>query len=294
MFNQIEQWLMHPKNKYAGPAHPEFSTVMVTPEFAAVALEANIGNRPAKKRSIESYARDMKAKKWALTGEAIIFDWNWHLRNGQNRLRACIDSDCAFATVVVTGIDPDAFDRMDRHAKRSVSDVLAINHEMASNHLAACCALLFHWEQSQFTSGSIGSVLVSISEIEAVLARHPGIRNFRKGYADRAHGMKASDAVFAVADYLLSQIDKDKAAAFFDAIHTGNGSGYGDPRLALRSRLIKDSVRRRTIRQVELMALIFKTWNYWVSGKSAKRTIVWRIGDEEFPTLVRTFKPFKD
>ncbi len=259
--------------------------VTFTPKVAQMALDCMGKNRPLKAAIVQRYARDMESGAWALTGEPIIFDSDMSMRNGQHRCAAYIRSGEEFRTLVVTGVHPKAFDRMDQQCKRSCADVFSIKGEMGTNHLTACCVLLWHWECSRFKATGSHRIMPSISEVEDVLERHPDIRNFRKSYADREHGMRCSDSVLATLHYILSGIDRERADAFFDGIKSGDGVPTGDARKALRERLIRDSVRGINRRPQELLGLVIKAWNAWYSGKKIS-VLVWRgLGEEEFPMI---------
>ena len=100
----------------------EFSIVLVTPELAKTWLETNIGNRKIKPRAIASYAKDMLAGDWSITNDAITFDNDGKLTNGQNRLHAVIKSNTSQMFAVLKGIKHNK--NMDRPSIRSVSDNL--------------------------------------------------------------------------------------------------------------------------------------------------------------------------
>src|SRR4051812_48689623 len=87
--------------------------VEVTPELAQQWHAMNEGNRREKRVNIARFGRDMQDGRWSLTGEPIIFDRDGYLRNGQNRLQACIRSGKSFRTLVVWGIDRRAVRSMD-------------------------------------------------------------------------------------------------------------------------------------------------------------------------------------
>ena len=107
---------------------PEGSIVMTfTPEIAEHILSnLNVGNRPQKHQKIIEYAKDMAQHNWSLTGETIKFGTDGLLKDGQNRLAACIRSQTPFKTHAVFGIDPQSFHHMDTGKMRGADDVLAI------------------------------------------------------------------------------------------------------------------------------------------------------------------------
>src|SRR5690242_3389923 len=59
------------------------------------------------------------------------------LRDGQNRLMACMRAGVPFRTHVVFGIDDDAFDRMDQGKNRDAADVLTMAGHSNANTIAA-------------------------------------------------------------------------------------------------------------------------------------------------------------
>jgi hypothetical protein len=107
---------------------PENSKVFtITPMVAQALLrDYNFENRPKKPKAIARYADDMAAQRWSLTGDTIKFSAEKRLRDGQNRLMACVQAGAPFTTYIVFGVDDAAFDRMDQGRSRSGSDVLAI------------------------------------------------------------------------------------------------------------------------------------------------------------------------
>lgn len=70
-------------------------SIMVTPSIAEELLKKNIGNRKLNEKRVSSYARDMKSHDWYAMpdGLTITVDREWHILNGQHRLKAIIRSD---------------------------------------------------------------------------------------------------------------------------------------------------------------------------------------------------------
>nr|BAR25009.1 hypothetical protein [uncultured Mediterranean phage uvMED] len=60
----------------------------VTPEQAAEWLSLNTANRKASKTAVKRWARIMRANEWQLCPDAIAFDFDNVLINGQHRLMA--------------------------------------------------------------------------------------------------------------------------------------------------------------------------------------------------------------
>lgn len=80
----------------------------IGPEKAKEYLKANInnprGNHSLSRSVVKRYAEDMKAGKWELNGEAIEFDEDGVLKNGQHRLAAIIVAGVEVKILVVRGV----------------------------------------------------------------------------------------------------------------------------------------------------------------------------------------------
>lgn len=101
--------------------------VEVTPELAQIWLGRNIANnRKLKTKSIAGYAMDMANRNWGLTPDAIAFDAEGNLFNGQNRLNAVIKSGTTIQAFCVFGfpMTPNDFMHLDGGAKRTFRDAL--------------------------------------------------------------------------------------------------------------------------------------------------------------------------
>jgi hypothetical protein len=58
----------------------------ITPEQAAIWLTRNRRNRPIRRTRVARYADAMRRGHWRVNGEAVIFDSEGNLLNGQHRL----------------------------------------------------------------------------------------------------------------------------------------------------------------------------------------------------------------
>lgn len=96
-----------------GRVHPVgasmFCTICrVTPVMALEWLaERNEGNRNEIAGNIAMMARDIKAGLWRLTHQGMAFDLSGRLRDGQNRLAAIVEAECA-APMMISLYDVDA------------------------------------------------------------------------------------------------------------------------------------------------------------------------------------------
>lgn len=106
---------------------PEGSVLLsITPATAKAILDTyNIENRAFKSYKTRQLVSAMRAGDWRVTGESIKFS-DRRLLDGQNRLRACAESNTPITTHVVFGVKDDAFAYIDTGASRTPGDVLSI------------------------------------------------------------------------------------------------------------------------------------------------------------------------
>lgn len=86
----------------------EMRVEKVTPEIAAKYLKKNVDNyRKISRAKASIYAEEMKAGKWQLNGEPIVFGANGVLKNGQHRLAAVMLSGKTVEMTIIEGVDDD-------------------------------------------------------------------------------------------------------------------------------------------------------------------------------------------
>ena len=81
----------------------KYETVNITPAMAEKWLAKNLGNRHVRESHVATLVRDIRDGNWRQTGEAIKFDWDGRLIDGQHRLHAIVAAQTATRMLVVTG-----------------------------------------------------------------------------------------------------------------------------------------------------------------------------------------------
>lgn len=83
-----------------------YEEIVVTPEIAGEWLKRNTKNaRTVKRHKVAQYAKTMRDGYWKNNGEAIVFDEDGYLKNGQHRLCAIVESGVTCKMLVVRGVD---------------------------------------------------------------------------------------------------------------------------------------------------------------------------------------------
>lgn len=98
----------------------------VDPALASKWLERNTRNRALREDVVQRYANDMKAGRWMITGDAIAFDTNGAIVNGQHRLWAVIFAEMTVPMLVTFDLKPEVVRVLDDHLKRKLTDIVKI------------------------------------------------------------------------------------------------------------------------------------------------------------------------
>lgn len=102
---------------------PTVEIMNVTPQMAENWLEQNSDrNRKLRESKVAQYEADIRAGRWRLSDQAISFDVNESLVNGQHRLHAVIRADRAIISLVLKGLPTEAMLIIDGGMKRSTDD----------------------------------------------------------------------------------------------------------------------------------------------------------------------------
>jgi hypothetical protein len=122
---------------------PESMIMRITPEIAKEMLETSIGNRRLRGWYVNLLSSAMKRGEWRVTSQGIGFDYRGCLRDAHHRLTACVQSGVSFESVVVLGMQTDAYEVTDTgimrtyadrlHEDRAVADVLRLGCQYALN-----------------------------------------------------------------------------------------------------------------------------------------------------------------
>lgn len=259
----------------------------VTPAQAAAWLANGGKNRHLGVHRVQRYAIAMRRGEWRLTGEAIKLDAHNQVRDGQHRLQAIVESGVTIKTLVVRGVDEEAFDVMDTGRARVVADVLGIHGLTNVNAMAAAVRALILIER-------FGTVNATTDEARAA-ATAPASVAYVEAHPDIAEGNSLAQPVRKVLTggaglwtamlTLAWRADQASAAEFAHQLATGIGLEDGSPALWLRNRTLVPRGRGRQAqwhRQEQAVAFAL-AWNAYRQGKTLKSPRV--KGDELLPVL---------
>lgn len=259
------------------------TTVTITPEMAEEFLGSNPRNRPMKRQHLAFLCEEMRSGRWKTNGDTIRIGVDGTLIDGQHRLEAVRQTGTPITTLLVTGLELDAFDTIDSGAKRSAGDTLAVAGEKNGRNLAA--ALVVADDLLAGRTDFVRSMKTSNAEVLNMLDRHPEIRDSLSW--GKALVRLAPASISVAMHYIFRRRNKEKADAFFNAVATGVGLEFDSPAYLLRQRLIDNATAKGKLTRRYTAALFIKAWNSFNTGQRLKYLRFREVGDaaEPFPTV---------
>ena len=253
--------------------------IEITPALAKEYLSRAAPNRPLRMRRIEAYARDMETANWLATGQPVLFNTAGELIDGRHRMQAIVQSGATVTFLVVRGLKSNAVDVVDTGLARTFADTLAIHGEAPgiSRTLAALVKRMFLWDKGLYLQAGGSATLVTHTEMDAYLDKHPVLRDRAQFASGRnAHPVGVSASVFASCYTLFSEIDADRALDFCTRWRDGADLSPGSPILQLRERILSRELANDRTRSAlwgsELKhALACTAWNIYRENREVSK-----------------------
>ena len=258
-------------------SQPTFAVEKITPAAAREYLAANRSNRPISRGIVADYVRAMQAGEWLLNGEAIKFDTEGRLVDGQHRL-AAIERACKpIDFVVIRGLDPEVFKTLDTGKKRSVADVLSIAKIPSADAFGVALRLLHR----SLTASHRSKSRISNTQLEHLRREHP---NFVEVGLQAIHTpfgtplLSPGQHIFCF--YMAYHVDARRARAFFRSL-----AGHPDP--AAKQQVHAGQLRAWLTKTMDeivkpapkvRMTWVINAWNRSLEGRPCERFS--RIVDE--------------
>ena len=245
----------------------------ITPDIAKVMLEKNIGNRPYNKATLRRYVKLMLDGEWGITPDAIGFNVDGFLMNGQHRLKAVVLSGTTQQFFLVEGLPRESFSYTDEGRKRQAGDILNVGAKVVNyNQTASAIRAYIALKRDRSLNGNMDSAPTN-KEVLHVYEAHKDVFDNAIHVAQRCYkklnflGTKEIGSIYA---YLIieKQYESQFVRNFFEELFF-NASNNTTITL-LRDRLIKDKMSKSTLRYSVKLSLIAKTWNAYVADRTLK------------------------
>ena len=279
-----------PSNPYGNypPAQrtPMDGVFNVSPKIAEVWLELNVCNyRVWTQEKTDLWVRQIESGSWLVTHEAIGFDWNGNLFDGQHRLKAIIQTGQTVPLRVVTGITPEAAGVVDTGAKRTADDAL---RNGGFHNVSTIGTTARFWARRTRKRGKVTLQPNEVLELAMFMDGIGAIAQAAQAVYNAQSGVRQMQAgPICIAGYLV-HTHRDAATVseyfkFVTTVATGTELKAGSAALALFQRLARerDQARNRgrgKIGQDLLVALILSAFRAHMRGSIIKRLVI--QGDE--------------
>jgi hypothetical protein len=256
---------------------PSVRIETITPAKAAQILdEQNIRNRTLRESRVAHLAGILQRGEWRLTGDAIVFDLDGVLLNGQHRLAACGAVEIPIQVLVLRNLPRENQDVMDDTLSRKLADALKLRGIGDNNALAAgitWSARLTYAEITGYAHYRNDAARPSIPQLLRYYEDHPGLEEAMVQVRPAMKTLKLRPGPAIAVRYRLNQLDVDEAALFFDSLRSGANLDEGSPILALRRYCEneRDRYRRKSAQpDFKWVAVTIKAWNAWREGRSVQ------------------------
>lgn len=252
---------------------PSIETIDVTPALAKEWLTRNKRNRPASTTVIEKYRRDMADGNWQFTGDAIRFDGDHNLIDGQHRLNAIAAMPSPFAVplLVIKGLEQRSQLVMDQGRRRTPGQQLSLLGIKHANIVAAVARLTIMWEEGLLFRDNQLRQLTTAAQVEQWTSDHPEAVELIGARAGDIRAVDTRPSVTGTAFVRLAGIDQDQAIKFLISLATGANLSEGDPILTLKNRFHKIRRDGLAVSERDLLAFFILAWNAHRAGKSMSK-----------------------
>jgi len=276
----------HRVNHRAATRRVSSEIVVVTPERALALLEHNTINRPLSQPHVARIAQQILDGKWKFNGDTIKIAATGDIVDGQHRLWAIAEAKTPVETVVVYGVERDAFATIDTLSKpRTGGDILALNGlDHNRRQTAAALAWLIRWGRkgAMVPWGIKGRV--ENSEIEAAYSQHPAMAAAVDRVSRGVRGL-CSVGLVGFLYYIIADRNTEIAERMIETLESPAGVPTNDPFFRLRAHMTASLGRQHN--PVLIVALAIKAAN---TAKAGKRTehLSWKSqgrSPEPFPKL---------
>jgi hypothetical protein len=255
------------------PRMPTRYAVHVGPDLARYLLGFNHpANRNAKPRKIRAMAADIRAGCWYLTPQSLVFSTAPLLINGQNTLRAIIESGCMVWIVVDFGWPTEIVDGLDRGTVRTNADTLHFAELPNSSNLAAIATKVWQYDRLVGATRSLAGMDVPSSpEVREIVtsdlaAYEDAARSGKRVYERLDKG--GSPSVWGTAYCLIAKAHPERVVAFFDEIAEETGAAGTSTRVLAQWFRRRPAGATKTGDAREPLELIIRAFNAWLLGKS--------------------------
>jgi hypothetical protein len=275
---------------------PSSQFMLCSPTDAALILSVNLArqkqfnaeystvfqNRTLRTVYVNLYVRDMSSGNWSVSNDAISFDTNGLLLNGQHRLNAIIQSETTQMFNFAVGLPHDSFSKHDTGRTRTPVDALSIKGTKNSHNAHSACKWLLNFDYFYSKNGSMRVALPKRTneDILKCEARHPELPSAILVIKScLKNGAIAPFGVLASCYYLFREKNETQAEAFFKTLAGHDANVHWA--LQCRNKMLQWSAHRPpggAFRDNDCARLLVTAWNKMRSNETITKLMFKKDG----------------
>ncbi len=248
---------------------PHTTVTDLTPEAARRLLANNSFNRPLQNKRITAIARIISEGRWIFNGASIVIDTKSRLLDGQHRCHAVIRANKKARTVLVTGVNPKAFDTIDQGAKRSGADIFHMCGVSNAGAVSASLTYIYQDRKGYTLGSSTNSELPDMNERTKLFDSMPGYEQLVKNVCHYRKDIGGSlpNSVLAGMCYLFQEKHKLATDRFLLDFASRKIAKENNPACVVRS--IFDDLKSQgyKVSRQSKCAYLKLAWNAFVAGQ---------------------------
>jgi len=253
----------------------------VTPAQAQKWLEGNVDNRNLREPRVLQHAQVLQRGEWELTGDAIVFDEDGTLLNGQHRLSAVVITGIPARFIVLRGVPSKAQEVFDSGLPRQLGDQL---QRRGVPYYTYVSSALFWLHRMQYSEAS-GVAHYAEPQQRPTFRQLLALYDANKNLAEEApkigkhvNNLKVRAGATLAIYHRLREIDDpnidQEVDIFFKSWLEGTDLRASDPIFRLREWCLEDAAKRHTRGRApdyRYVAYVLTAWNAWREGKPIRQ-----------------------
>ena len=253
---------------------------------AQVYLDSMPHYRPLRPLKVDDLVRSAEAGEFSPNIEALHFDKQGRLRNGQHRMWMVIRSGIPQEFMVLRNLSEREIAALDSGTARTGGDVLAHEGFEFGSVMAQALHALYQFRNGRMPGtynvnrkviGTQGGLSPLNNNMMIRLANDPAIGPRMQqsvAYIEGQPAFKrlAQKGLWAFIHFIITEINPIDGAEFFrcvkDAVYKqGNGDSVYQLRKRLEAARVRSGNAAYKLTRTEQCALIIKAWNFWAIDK---------------------------
>jgi hypothetical protein len=252
--------------------------VKVTPDLAFEWLTKNCSiNRRLRPTHVSYLASEMTQKRWRPDHpDAILFDKDGELTQGQHRMSAVVESGEEVWMRVETGTEPSLYQYLDSGLIRTLDDRVKLMGNAAENRIVVSLVNFFRKKHSP-TRSKINKT--SPEEAHDIYEQHKKAMDYIASSYRPIRGISKVQVMAAAVEYF--EIDAAKCREFMDTLFSVTGEGECQQARVLRDYVLRHLGTNRMLGKSSDKMDLYRNTVSAMKAHAAGRTIA-RVGESEW------------